>query len=203
MSLRTPQGHFPRQAREAYFTPPSGVTPLLAYADRVGLWPPLAAVWEPAAGAGHIARILAARGCRVLATDLAPPVAQVDPVAPLDFLSSSGPSGPRLEIVTNPPYGFQNRLALAFLRHALQLMESRLGSIALLLPFEFDARASRNGLVGEHPWFLAKVTCATRLRWLNLPQSDNAPMGHHSWFIWCNDMKVHRRALNAPRLVVL
>jgi predicted RNA methylase len=179
-------------AREAYFTPGRHVWPLLDLLP-LHLMRGFEA-WEPAAGQGHIARELKAH-FEVLATDIAPPPATLVPVTPLDFLKTSGPSGGQLAIITNPPYGVQNRLAIAFLSHALAIAERRHGVVALLLPFEFDTRLTRRPLIGAHPAFAAKITIAERIRWVNLPQTEAAPMAHHAWFVWSFDAAVRERLL--------
>jgi hypothetical protein len=186
---------------DVMYTPPHAVWTLVAASDELGLLTGLPEIWECAAGAGHIAKVLKAFDWPVLATDIAPPKKQVFPVTPLDFLKSSGPSGERLGIVTNPPYGFQNRLAIAFITHAFDVMRERRGAIAFLLPFEFDAPASRNEMVGAHPWFVGKRTVARRIRWLNLPQVKHGPMGHHAWFMWSNDPAVQACARRSPMMV--
>lgn len=200
MSLRTPARAYPLQPRDCYYTPRHATEVLLRHGDEIGLFR-RGEIWECAAGAGHMARVLAQHGHRVLATDVAPPLRQLHPVTQMDFLTSTGPSSSLLSIVTNPPYGQQSRLALAFLTRAFTLMERRLGAIALLLPFEFDAPASRNALVGAHPWFVGKVTSNRRIRWANLVQKKNPPMGHHAWFIWSNELAVQRRARALPHMV--
>ena len=199
MSLRLPAAAYRRQPHEAHYTPGHVTETLLEALPlfRLGGYE----AWEPAAGAGHVARVLAAHGWQVLATDLHPPARCVVPVAPLDFLTSAGPSGSHpLAIVTNPPYGPQSRLALAFLAHALGLANRRGGLVALLLPFEFDAAGSRHELVGGHPAFAAKLTVARRIRWLNLPQKKAGPMGHHSWFLWSFDPAL-RAAIRAAGML--
>lgn len=194
MSRRNPTPR-PRMANEAYYTPPFATHRLLTALPLFALRHHEA--WECAAGAGHVARELAKAFGRVIATDLHPAAEQVHPVVPLDFLATRGLSGRHpLAIITNPPYGHQNTLAIAFLRHALDIAAARGGLVALLLPFEFDAPKSRTDLVGEHAAFAAKLTIGTRLRWVNLPQSENAPMSYHSWFVWSFEAKV-RRALQA------
>jgi predicted RNA methylase len=189
MSVRA-TAKYPRMKNEAYYTPPAATAVLL---DQLPLYRLMQhELWEPAAGAGHIARELG-RVSSVLATDIAPPLRQVHTVLSMDFLESSGPSGRGpLSIITNPPYGFQNRLALTFLHHAMDLVERRQGLVAMLLPFEFDASRSRHELVGGHFAFVAKITVGERIRWLNLPQSRNPPMGHHSWFVWSFDRTIRR-----------
>jgi hypothetical protein len=190
-------------ASDIFYTPHHAVESLLSYAYAVGLLNRRVECWEPAAGAGHIAQALKAHGFRVLASDVAPPKKQVHPVGLGDFLTSSGPSGSRMYLVSNPPYGVQSKLAIAFLRHALSLLALRHGCVALLLPFEFDAPASRNELVGEHPWFVGKVTVAKRIRWLNIPQSKHPPMGSHSWYCYSTERQVQQNARRSPMMVSL
>ena len=190
MLLRGPK--YERMAHDAYFTPPRHVSALV---QQLPCFPRQARLWEPAAGAGHVARVLdhECRGVSVTATDLCAPKKQVYPVTSgLDFLSSTGPSGAGpLCIITNPPYGRQNRLAEKFLRHAFSLVEENAGMVAFLLPFEFDAGKTRIAMVSRQPAFAMKLTLTERIRWLNLPQSKNDPMGHHAWFVW--DFNLVRR----------
>ena len=90
-----------------------------------------------------------------------------------------------------------------FIAKGFELMDAgQCRTMALLLPFEFDSRISRNELCAEHGYFVAKVTCKTRIRWRNLQQSKNAPMGSHSWFIWSTDQDLKRRAARAGNMVV-
>lgn len=191
MSLRGPS----RVSHDLFFTPGHATRTLLSHAAEIGLFRRGVECWECAAGAGHIARVLAEHGLPVLATDIAPATPSLHPVSMMDFLASSGPSGARLNIITNPPYGRESKLILAFLRHALDLMQSRIGAIALLLPFEFDSRASRCELVGDHPWFIGKLTLATRIKWANIKHTPGkGPQGHHAWYLWSNERAVQQKA---------
>ena len=189
MSLRGPK--FARMAHEAYFTPAAPVRALLQEL------PPLprdARLWEPAAGAGHVARVLEHDlGLPVTATDLNRHPRQVFPVTHgLDFLTSTGPSGGGpLCIITNPPYGHHGRVTEKFLAHAWSLVEDNAGLVAFLLPFDFDAGKTRISRVARHLAFAMKLTLTQRIRWVNLPQSKNDPMGHHAWFVW--DFNLRRR----------
>jgi predicted RNA methylase len=194
MSLRGPR--YERMGNEAYYTPPSAVRPLLSSLPLFTLTK--YTMWECAAGAGHIAREFAAV-CDVMATDVSPSKHQVFPVKPLDFLNDE-PLASRnpLAIITNPPYGEANRQAIAFLRRALHLASAKRGLVAMLLPFEFDAAGSRDELVGGHPAFAAKITCAQRIRWLNLPQKKAGPMAHHSWFVWSFDRPMRQKIRREP-----
>ena len=196
MSLRGDKKAYPRQKNEAYFTPASAIWPLMHVLLSVGLLD-LAGTqfWEPAAGAGHIAKVIkyVGKSHKLLATDFNPAEPQVHPVAKLDFLKSTGPSGAkRLGMITNPPYGSQNKQALAFIKHGLKLLAGTPGFMALLLPFEIDRSLSRNALFVDHDFFAAKCTLGSRIRWVNLPQSENGPMGSHAWCIWCTDERIRR-----------
>lgn len=196
MSLRNLKRTEETKGSDVMFTPRHAVETLLEHALTPRLFPSQVETWECAAGAGHIARVLKDHGfSRILATDVKPAARQVHPVTLHDFLKSSGPSGERLNIITNPPYGKQSRLALAFISHALKLMEERRGSVAMLLPFEFDAPLSRQLLLGDESWFLGKITLGRRVRWLNLPQKKAGPMGHHAWFIWSNAERKFRNTV--------
>jgi hypothetical protein len=191
MSLRN-QG---TKGTDVMYTPRHAVETLLDHCLAPRLFRQDVETWECAAGAGHIARVLKSHGHHVLATDVKPPRKQVYPVTLLDFLKSSGPSGHRLNIITNPPYGAQSRLAVDFIEHALLLMKLRRGSIAMLLPFEFDASLARQRLLSNNEWFLGKITVGRRIRWVNLPQKKHGPMGHHAWFIWSNAEPKFRNAV--------
>jgi hypothetical protein len=166
-----------RTPHDTFYTPAHAVHVLVEHAEPLGLLPRAHEVWECAAGAGHVAHVLARRGYRVFASDISPASPALHPVAPLDFLASTGPSGRRLCIVTNPPYGQQSRLIMAFLRHGLELLAQRPGSLALLLPFEFDSRPSRTALVGEHPCFVGKVTVGRRIKWVNIEDHQARLLG--------------------------
>ena len=196
MSLRGPK--YERMANDAYFTPPRHVLPLLNHLPAL---PRNARLWEPAAGAGHVAFVLqnASPHSAVIATDLHAPKKQVFPVTTgLDFLTSTGPSGAGpLSIITNPPYGHQGRVTEKFLRHAFSLVEENAGMVAFLLPFEFDAGKTRIPMVSEHRAFALKLTLTERIRWINLPQSKNDPMGHHAWYVW--DFNLRRRDIMRTR----
>jgi hypothetical protein len=204
MSLRANQKKYKTMPRDCYFTPAHAVQSLLTYHNELVVFRPFSdEIWECAGGAGHIAKIFKAYGFRVFASDIKPAPKPVFPVTAHDFLKSSGLRGGPYSIVTNPPYGAQSALILDFMAKGFELMDGgHCRTMALLLPFEFDAVFPRNDLVGEHPYFVAKVSCKKRCRWVNLPQKDNGPMGVHAWFIWSTDLDLQRRAKRAGNMVV-
>jgi hypothetical protein len=196
MSLRNTKTN----GTDVMYTPAHAVHVLVGFLAQRGLLRSGVECWEPAAGAGHIAKVLHEIGCQVLATDVAPARVQVHPVGLGDFFKLT-PSGTQCNIITNPPYGFQSRMTIAFLNRAFSLMDSRHGCVAMLLPFEFDSRASRTPLVGAHPWFVGKVTVNARIRWVNLRQSANAPMGAHAWYVWHTNRRMREQARTLPTMV--
>jgi len=172
------------QTHEKFYTPPWVVS-----RDLASLWQPPrhAEIWEPCAGDGRLARAIANSFGACLASDLYPDRRQYHRVARLDFLKSRGPSAGGnfpLVIITNPPYGVQNRLAVRFLAHALDVTEQSGGSVVMLLSFGIDAGRTRAGVFGHHPAFAAKITTSQRIRWSNIPQKDNDPSGDHALFIY-------------------
>lgn len=109
-----------RIRHDFYPTPPEGTRALLSVERFDG------PIWEPACGDGAIAKVLAARGHRVIATDL---IDRGYGVGGVNFLAET--TARAKHIVTNPPYG--NGLASAFVRHALRLTEPTGGHVAMLL----------------------------------------------------------------------
>lgn len=203
MSRHLPRA-YRRQRNEAYYTPPHATLTLCRFLAEHDLVPRGAEVWECAAGAGHVARAIADFALTelpVFASDVAPARGAVHSVAELDFLRSTGPGGHHpLAIITNPPYGEQNRTAIRFIGHALDLAARRHGLVAMLLPFGFDAASSRDRLAGGHEAFATKLTCGRRIRWLNVPQKKHGPIDHHSWFIWIFEPRLLRRARAAGQM---
>lgn len=115
-----PSIHPNRAAYDFYPTPPSATRALLSAESFDG------AIWEPACGEGHIAKVLEAAGYTVRSTDL---VDYSFGGANRDFLAERKPLAKH--IVTNPPYG--RGLADAFAKHALKLTANTGGSVAMLM----------------------------------------------------------------------
>lgn len=119
-------------------------------------------IWEPAAGNHLMANTLFEAGAaRLITSDIVTYTEQHDLI--LDFLDSKravqcGVDG----IVTNPPYGKQNRDAVQFARLALARCSGR---VALLLTAKFDFGNTRNDLFRDNPRFAAKIALTDRLSW--------------------------------------
>lgn len=131
------RGPLRERARDLYETPACAVETLL----RVETLPP--DIWEPCAGRGAVARVLARAGHSVTAHDLvAYPGADVGIATGIDFfMERAAPAGVRC-IVTNPPYF----VADEFIRHGLGL---RCDVIVLLRLMALEG-AARSDLIDRH-----------------------------------------------------
>lgn len=171
---------FERQAADQYMTPEWAVRSLLSVEP---IW---GEVWEPACGEGAIFRVIAEHGdhTEVLGTDILP----TDGGPPIDFLTLDHTAlfNPRqhLTIITNPPYGKQGRLALAFVNRAMELTKPVRGKVIMLLPVDWDSAKGRAHLFADFPGHIRKIVLTERIRWTNLPQSKSGPSQNHAWFIW-------------------
>ncbi|MGO4337825.1 hypothetical protein AB4037_23190 [Labrys sp. KB_33_2] len=149
-------------------------------------------IWEPACGTGQMARALEAQGARVIATDVHDHgySRMVDEV---DFLSWEGDrisaavaqAEGKVAIVTNPPYGLQGRLAVAFIKAGLRHLNTMgSGYLALLLQVDFDSGKTRSQFFRDCPLFDAKITLTRRIEWFKPAPGKAGPSQNHAWFIW-------------------
>lgn len=173
-----PRHDAPRDARDALDydpTPPEATEALLAV-EAAHIRAHGQRVWEPAVGAGHIARVLAARGFEVIGNDV---MDRGWPGVDLrDFFTFH--TAPAPIHITNPPY---NRINArdgggAWLRHALGLGA---GYVALLLNADWPA-ARINGmdeLLRKHPPSVEWLCC-----WKIDFRGGGSPPQRNSWFVW-------------------
>lgn len=137
---------FERKANELYETETWATEALLRNL------PPLDGrrVWEPAAGNHKIVDVLTRAGASVLTSDIETYDREHDGI--FDFLSDGNPYFPAGcdDIITNPPYGKQNRLAVRFAERALERCS---GWVALLLTAKFDSGKTRTHLFRDNPRF--------------------------------------------------
>jgi hypothetical protein len=130
-------------------------------------------LWEPAAGAGDMVRVLQNQYA-VLATDVA---------TGTDFLAvKSLPNSAIRGIITNPPY---NR-AEEFCAHALELTRPNGGFVAMLLRVDFDSAKTRGYLFRDCAAWAKKVVLTKRIVWF--VEEDGKPKAspseNHCWMIW-------------------
>lgn len=158
---------------DLYETPECATLALLRTGELAGAGP----IWEPCAGRGAIARVLALHGFEVLAADLVPHLNAVSGIATgRDFLMEY-----RAEsnlIVTNPPF----KLADEFIRHGLAL---GCKFVALLRLMALEG-AGRSDLIDEHlrrVWIgKERLPKFQREGWAGKRQaSETAPF---AWFVF-------------------
>jgi hypothetical protein len=120
---------------DSYPTPPIAVEALLG--AEPGTLHPGASVFEPAAGAGNIVRVLRNRHIACVAADIVERGFALDHIG--DFLALTRAPDGCTAIITNPPY----RLAEQFAAHALDLVPD----VFLLLRLAFLESARRTELL--------------------------------------------------------
>ena len=135
------------------------------------------AVWEPAVGAGDMAREIQAAGLPVIGSDI------VDRGHPgtffLDFMKV--PVSPARAIITNPPYSEINARDGhgRWLRHTLDMPGWTY--LALLLSWDWPA-ARANGLgamLDERPFSWCYL-----MRWKLDFTGEGSPPQRNAWFVW-------------------
>lgn len=139
-------------------------------------------VWEPAAGAGDMARVLR-QSFQVVDTDKFPQVIaglDDDEQAELsfDFLVDL-PTFDFDGIITNPPYG---DLAEEFAKKCVEYTRTMGVPSALLMRLEYDSAKTRRYLFKDCPEFYAKVSLLWRPRWV--AESTGSPRHNYAWYIW-------------------
>ena len=139
-------------------------------------------VWEPASGAGDMARALAAPGRQVLRSDIRP---VADPSAKvMDFLTEPCPWPISADIVTNPPYGRRNATAVKFIERSIEYARPRGTKIAMLLSVDFDSASGRQHLFRDCPAFAGQIVLLNRIVWFGDGKSGRGPSANHAWFLW-------------------
>ena len=176
-SPRYRTGAYERAANDFYPTP-SWVTELLTSTVRLR-----DVVWEPCGGQGAIAKVIAAAGYRVVATDLVAYDDCVFPVASgVDALQAPLPAGVRT-IVTNPPFG---DLPSQLVPHWLGLLNPVGGQLALLLRVLWAESKGGQVLTTKHPAYSGKVKTPRRIQWYEGTSLDKRQptKEEHAWFLW-------------------
>lgn len=140
-----------------------------------------APIWEPSAGNHLIADVLTEHGGRVITSDIVVYDRQHHML--FDFLHrDKGASGLNRHgedwIVTNPPYGNQNRDAV---RYAELALERSTGWVALLLTAKFDFGKTRVHLFRDNDRFAFKIALIDRIQWFPGKSSGTED---HAWYVW-------------------
>lgn len=183
---------FDRRPNELYETEAWATEALLRFFPVDGM-----KIWEPAAGNHKMADVLRKNGAVVFTSDIATYGRAHD--AAYDFLGASLPYWPAASdaIVTNPPYGKGNRLAVSFAQKALSHCSGR---VALLLTAKFDFGKTRRHLFADNPRFVAKIALLDRIQWF---EGKHGGTEDHAWYVWGPKTAVETapRLLYAERLI--
>jgi len=125
--------------RKGYFNPtPAHLTEALLRYERFN-----GRIWEPAAGAGHISRVLEDHGLDVYSSDIKP---RGNGIVAADFFDT------QIEVdhvVSNPPwYDYEEIRWHFWITHALEVAKKK---VALLMPVYFWDSARRRAILSESP----------------------------------------------------
>lgn len=165
--------NYARKENDLYQTEPWATEALLKHFPVAGRH-----VWEPAAGNHLMVDVLRETAAIVSTSDIATYDRKHDSIfdflapAPFDFVSPVG------AIITNPPYGKGNRVAVKFAEIALQRCS---GLVALLLTAKFDFGSTRTHLFRDNPRFRAKIALVDRIQWF---PGDTSGTEDHAWYVW-------------------
>lgn len=161
---------YPRRPNELYETEPWAVRALMRCFPLM----PGDEVLEPCAGNHKIADTLrTGYGLKVTTADLVVHGRLHDYYG--DFLTSTRRAK---NLITNPPYGASNRLAVKFVEHALEQCD---GMVAMLLTAKFDFGITRTHLFRYNARFAGKVALLDRISWAG---NDQGGTEDHAWFVW-------------------
>ena len=156
---------YQRQTLDSYATPFWVIEALIPYL------PKARKIWEPACGDGNVVRVLADHGYDVYATD------KIDGE---DFFEMKDPAG-STGIISNPPFSD----SAVFIQHAIDIMMSCRGFVAMLLPVDYDSAKSRRPLFADCPIFSKKIVLLKRIVWFERDDGKKAaPSENHAFYIW-------------------
>lgn len=192
-----------RRKNELYETPAwvvvDGLAPFFRVSGQV--------IGEHACGRGKLAGGLRQAGAllvmadKVFRKDAAPAGTGFHKV---DFLSPKGKEfwlNANVDaLVTNPPWGLQGELAVAFIERGLELLRNpKSGTrwMALLLGIDYDLAGSRIHLFERCAEYHGTVRLRRRIEWFKRKTDPKTgklsagPSQHHAWYIWTAEPRKH------------
>jgi hypothetical protein len=166
-------------------------------------------VIDPCAGDGAVMNTLSDKGHITFGCDIEPLVGAPKGVLTMDFLLDPWPwGGMSFDIITNPPYGTQGRLAVKFIERAIEVTRKKKGKVAMLLPADFDSASSRVHIFRDCREFAYRIPLLYRIKWFTEPPAcykckatgmivgvtcprckgagfkDSSPAENHAWYVW-------------------
>lgn len=166
--------NYARKENDLYQTEPWATEALLSFLPIDTLR--RSAVWEPAAGNHLIADVLRDSGIHVITSDVKRYDRDHDQL--FDFFTEGEARVHAHHVITNPPYGKGNRIAVDWARLCLKRCP---GWIALLLTAKFDFGKTRMDLFANNPRFWGKLALVDRIQWF---PGDTTGTEDHAWYIW-------------------
>lgn len=163
--------NYARKENDLYQTEPWATEALLRHIEVGGHQ-----VWEPSAGNHLMADVLREHGATVFASDIQTYDRPHDQI--FDFLSDAPCHADFDDIITNPPYGKGNRLAVQYCERALHRCH---GIVALLLTAKFDFGKTRAHLFRDNPRFWMKIALVDRIQWF---PGETSGTEDHAWYVW-------------------
>ena len=170
---------YARIENDLYQTEPWATEALIRHFPVAGM-----KIWEPAAGNHLISDVLKEAGAAVHTSDIATYSRPHDQW--FDFLGGLPVKFGGDGIVTNPPYGKQNRTAVKFAEVALAACD---GFVALLLTAKFDSGSTRAHLFRDNPRFAGKIVLTDRISFL---LNDESGTEDHAWYVWTEKPRLPR-----------
>lgn len=160
-----------RETNDYYATEPKAATLLMQVEELSPL------IWECACGEGHLAKEFESAGHKVYASDI------IDRGygAVSDFLTTTSPSLPCCDIVTNPPYS----KAQEFVEHALEIIGFG-RKVAMFLKIQFLEGKQRRKLFDSQPPKVVYVS-TSRLRCAMNGDFERYAKSNaicYAWFVW-------------------
>lgn len=165
---------YARKEKEDFFTPTWVTHCLLNKFNFPG------GIYDPCCGDGQIIKACEDFGIKANGADL---YNYGFKPGGIDFLKMERLPKGFNSIITNPPYGSQGKLAVAFIEKALSLVKKKGGMVAFLLRKDFDSAKSRQHLFDPKNYFHAEITLQKRIQWTNLDHVASSSQ-NHSWFVW-------------------
>lgn len=158
-----------RETHDYYATEPKAAELLL------GVEPELNDIWEPACGAGHLAKVFARHNRLTAASDL---IDRGYGTPNVDFLKSYAPHNG--DIVTNPPF----RYALEFVQKALELIPGG-RKVAMFLRIQFlEGKARRKFFDVCPPKVVYVATSRIKCAMNGDFEAMTGSAALYAWFVW-------------------
>lgn len=159
-----------REINDFYATDPKAAVVLLE------VEPELTDIWEPACGAGHLAKVFAQYNRLAAASDL---IDRGYGKPNVDFLQCNYHHDG--DVVTNPPF----RYAMEFVQKALELIPDR-RKVAMFLRIQFLEGKARRKFFDEYPpqtvyIFNSRIKCAMNG---DFEATKGSAALQYAWFVW-------------------